>query len=176
MPAAPELVEACDWLSDAGYPTTGWKPLMDQDWYCSSRDQTFTDGHSVGYYGSGDANGPNEVHIRWHEVVASRDTAAREAFLRAADALNRKANGAPLPSVARNVILARGTGSWEQNGRTIWVQTDAPVAGATLPAVTGTTGVLGKWKYLRSHDVMLGLGNGVEGQVWIYKPSGWQAP
>ena len=57
-----------------------------------------------------------------------------------------------------------------------WTVSPAPVAGATLPAVTGTTGVLGKWKYLRSHDVMLGLGNGVEGQVWIYKPSGWQAP
>ena len=44
------------------------------------------------------------------------------------------------------------------------------------PALTGTTGVLGKWKYLRSHDVMMGLGNGFEGQVWVYKPVGWQAP
>jgi hypothetical protein len=52
----------------------------------------------------------------------------------------------------------------------------APVSGASAPALIGTTGVLGKWKYLRSHDVMLGLGNGFEGQVWVYKPVGWQAP
>ena len=57
-----------------------------------------------------------------------------------------------------------------------WTVSPAPVAGTSAPAVTGTTGVLGKWKYLRSHDVMIGLGNGVEGQVWVYKPSGWQAP
>jgi len=52
----------------------------------------------------------------------------------------------------------------------------APVSGASAPALIGTTGVLGKWKYLRSHDVMLGLGNGFEGQVWVYKPVGWQPP
>jgi len=57
-----------------------------------------------------------------------------------------------------------------------WTVVPAPVSGATAPAVIGTTGVLGKWKYLRSHDVMLGLGNGFEGQVWVYKPVGWQAP
>ena len=42
--------------------------------------------------------------------------------------------------------------------------------------MTAGTGVLGKWKYLASHDVMLGLGDGFEGQVWIYKPVGWQPP
>ena len=57
-----------------------------------------------------------------------------------------------------------------------WTVAPAPVSGASVPALTGTTGVLGKWKYLRSHDVMLGLGNGFEGQVWVYKPVGWQAP
>ena len=57
-----------------------------------------------------------------------------------------------------------------------WTVTPAPVSGANFPTLTGTTGVLGKWKYLRSHDVMLGLGNGLEGQVWVYKPVDWQAP
>jgi len=57
-----------------------------------------------------------------------------------------------------------------------WTVAPAPVAGTNVPAVTGTTGVLGKWKYLRSDDVMLGLGRGIEGQVWVYKPNGWQAP
>jgi len=57
-----------------------------------------------------------------------------------------------------------------------WTVVPAPVSGVSAPALTGTTGVLGKWKYLRSHDVMLGLGNGFEGQVWVYKPVGWQPP
>jgi len=57
-----------------------------------------------------------------------------------------------------------------------WTVDAAPVSGTEAPAVTGTTGVLGKWKYLRSHDVMMGLGHGSEGQVWVYKPTGWQVP
>ncbi len=57
-----------------------------------------------------------------------------------------------------------------------WTVAEAPVSGTSSPALTAGTGVLGKWKYLRSHDVMLGLGDGVEGQVWIYKPVGWQPP
>jgi len=57
-----------------------------------------------------------------------------------------------------------------------WTVTEAPVSGTSSPALTAGTGVLGKWKYLASHDVMLGLGDGFEGQVWIYKPVGWQPP
>jgi hypothetical protein len=57
-----------------------------------------------------------------------------------------------------------------------WTLAPATLAGTSAPALSGTTGVLGKWKYVRSHDVMLGLGDGVEGQVWIYKPVGWQPP
>jgi hypothetical protein len=57
-----------------------------------------------------------------------------------------------------------------------WTVAPAPVSGANVPALTSTTGVLGKWKYLRSHDVMVGLGDSHEGQVWVYKPVGWRAP
>jgi Bacterial Ig domain len=57
-----------------------------------------------------------------------------------------------------------------------WTVAAAPVSGAAVPALTSSTGVLGKWKYLASHDVMLGLGHGRDGQVWIYKPVGWQPP
>lgn len=57
-----------------------------------------------------------------------------------------------------------------------WTVAAAPLNGPDAPALTSTTGVLGKWKYLATHDVMLGLGQGSEGQVWIYKPSGWQPP
>jgi hypothetical protein len=57
-----------------------------------------------------------------------------------------------------------------------WTVVPAAVAGASAPALSSTTGVLGKWKYIASYDVMLGLGGGIEGQVWVYKPVGWQPP
>ncbi|HSD53478.1 MAG TPA: Ig-like domain-containing protein [Burkholderiales bacterium] len=57
-----------------------------------------------------------------------------------------------------------------------WTVVPAPVAGASAPALSSTTGVLGKWKYIVSYDVMLGLGGGTIGQVWVYKPVGWQPP
>jgi hypothetical protein len=57
-----------------------------------------------------------------------------------------------------------------------WTVARAPLSGPDAPALTSTAGVLGKWKYLATHDVMVGLGHGSEGQVWIYKPSGWQPP
>jgi Bacterial Ig domain len=55
-----------------------------------------------------------------------------------------------------------------------WTVSAAPVSGPDLPAVRMTTGILGKWKYIPSHDVMMGLGGGTEGQVWVYKPVDWQ--
>ncbi len=57
-----------------------------------------------------------------------------------------------------------------------WTVSPAPVSGWNVPALATGTGVLGKWRYLRSHDVMVGLGDGFEGQVWVYKPIGWQPP
>jgi hypothetical protein len=57
-----------------------------------------------------------------------------------------------------------------------WTAARAPVSGASRPDIQMTTGILGKWKYIRSHDVMMGLGGGNEGQVWVYKPVGWQPP
>jgi hypothetical protein len=50
------------------------------------------------------------------------------------------------------------------------------MTGPDRPAVQLLTGTLGKWKYLGTHDVMMGIGDGDEGQVWVYKPEGWQPP
>jgi hypothetical protein len=75
-----------------------------------------------------------------------------------------------------NVWYLRPPASGPAFAPTGWTVEAAPVSGTSAPAVTGTTGVLGKWKYLASYDVMLGLGHGTEGQVWIYKPVGWQPP
>ena len=57
-----------------------------------------------------------------------------------------------------------------------WTVAPAPVSGTAAPARLASTGVLGKWKYVKSHDVMIGLGDGHEGQVWVYKPTGWRPP
>jgi Ca2+-binding RTX toxin-like protein len=57
-----------------------------------------------------------------------------------------------------------------------WTVTPAAVAGDSVPALQMSTGILGKWKYIRGYDVMMGLGGGYEGQVWVYKPVGWQPP
>lgn len=57
-----------------------------------------------------------------------------------------------------------------------WTIAPAAVSGAVVPALTQSTGVLGKWKYVAGYDVMIGLGDGYEGQVWVYKPVGWQPP
>jgi hypothetical protein len=55
-----------------------------------------------------------------------------------------------------------------------WSVSPAPISGPDAPALRMTTGILGKWKYISSHDVMIGLGDGYEGQVWVYKPVAWQ--
>jgi len=38
------------------------------------------------------------------------------------------------------------------------------------------TGILGKWKYISNLDVFMGLQDPTQGNVWIYKPVGWQDP
>ena len=50
-----------------------------------------------------------------------------------------------------------------------------PDAANDLPNVaTGTTGVLGKWKYAADQDIFLGVNDARNGDVWIYKPDDWQ--
>ena len=36
------------------------------------------------------------------------------------------------------------------------------------------TGILGKWKYIASLDAFMGLQDATHGNIWIYKPVGWQ--
>lgn len=58
-----------------------------------------------------------------------------------------------------------------------WILDRATTAnGVDVPnVITSTsTGILGKWKYIADYDVMMGLGEASEGQVWVYKPIGWQ--
>jgi hypothetical protein len=77
-------------------------------------------------------------------------------------------------------------------GREIWYLTPPEVFGATgwrleRAAVVASggeppyrepsstfPGVLGKWKYARRFDVFLGVFEGDSGNVYAYKPHGWQ--
>ena len=86
--------------------------------------------------------------------------------------------------VRRNFLLWCGAATiWElsppSSGNTTsgWtiVQRSFPPANAP-PGDTGGTGVLGKWRYAPYFDVFVGLENPDDGNVWIYKPIGWQQP
>jgi hypothetical protein len=45
-----------------------------------------------------------------------------------------------------------------------------------VPNGDSGTGILGKWKYIKNLDVFLGLQHSSQGNIWIYKPVGWQRP
>ena len=57
-----------------------------------------------------------------------------------------------------------------------WQLSSLSVSGELLPnrGSGGFTGVLGKWKYIPSYDVFIGVLNGVDGDIWVYKPTQWQ--
>jgi hypothetical protein len=48
----------------------------------------------------------------------------------------------------------------------------APTNAAPV-APTGFTGVLGKWDYVDSHDIFVGINSSTSGDIWAYKPEGW---
>ncbi|RVT88843.1 DNRLRE domain-containing protein [Inhella crocodyli] len=57
-----------------------------------------------------------------------------------------------------------------------WTLTRQPNVGGALPSANVGTGILGKWKYIPNLDAFMALQNSMEGQVWLYKPFGWQPP
>lgn len=74
-------------------------------------------------------------------------------------------------------------------GSTVWKLTPPPTlsssgwaigkasspSGAVPDGAVGA-GILGKWKYARDLDAFVALQDSVAGNVWIYKPIGWQNP
>ena len=62
----------------------------------------------------------------------------------------------------------------EQSTGFTWNLEQAPLTGSSFPSVpSGFRGVLGKWDYVASHDIFLGVSNHLTGDVWAYKPEGW---
>jgi len=58
-----------------------------------------------------------------------------------------------------------------------WTLEKAPTPTQPVPTVpSGWNGVNGKWDYVASHDVFVGVTQAVTGDVWVYKPEGWSPP
>ena len=81
---------------------------------------------------------------------------------------------------------------WNGSGGTVWALTLpadlsaqwtvtklVPSAGSDIPPTVdfeSFRGVLGKWKYIPNLDAYMALENPTEGNIWLYKPIGWQPP
>ena len=72
-----------------------------------------------------------------------------------------------------NVYLLKAPTPIATSGWTI--QKGALIA-ASVPSTSYGTGILGKWKYIPNLDVFIGLQDSSAGNIWIYKPEGWQQP
>lgn len=57
-----------------------------------------------------------------------------------------------------------------------WVVTQQRTPLGAVPNGDVGTGILGKWKYIDNLDVFLGVQDIVQGNIWLYKPAGWQNP
>lgn len=62
-----------------------------------------------------------------------------------------------------------GPSGWLLQKQAVPSLSDAPTSD------TGT-GVLGKWKYIPNLDAFIALQDSTAGNVWVYKPYGWQRP
>ena len=57
-----------------------------------------------------------------------------------------------------------------------WVFHKDSTLGLESPPESVENGVNGKWDYIAELDAFIAVENKVEGNVWIYKPTGWVAP
>lgn len=55
-----------------------------------------------------------------------------------------------------------------------WVMAQLPPSVTDAPTTAVETGVLGKWRYIPGYDVFIALQDSTLGNVWVYKPVGWQ--
>lgn len=57
-----------------------------------------------------------------------------------------------------------------------WIINKQPTPTRAVPTATVGTGILGKWKYIDNLDAFMALEDIVQGNIWVYKPLGWQNP
>lgn len=55
-----------------------------------------------------------------------------------------------------------------------WTIRKAVIPQGAVPDGAVGTGIMGKWKYARDLDAFIALQDSVAGNVWVYKPVGWQ--
>ena len=89
------------------------------------------------------------------------------------------------PVAGQHAVWCGGGSVWmlqspPGNGKSGWTITQVAATGVVVPPEASSdgytfTGVLGKWKYIPGYDVYAALENGINGNVWIYKPFGWTA-
>lgn len=122
------------------------------------------------------ASGNFEVALSFTE--ASGDLMARLN----AGTLDIRNCGFDLDPVRRNYVLwCGGSDVWTLKppvtiGPTGWVLQKQVVPAGSAPSTALGTGILGKWKYISNIDAFMGLQDSTAGNVWIYKPYGWQSP
>ena len=71
------------------------------------------------------------------------------------------------------VWMMKAPSSISRDGWTILRQ---PTPILSTPTTDVGTGVLGKWKYITELDAFMALQDANQGNVWLYKPVGWQNP
>jgi hypothetical protein len=64
----------------------------------------------------------------------------------------------------------------EMVSATGWSVTKQPSPASEVPNGDTGTGILGKWKYIPNLDAFIGLQDPNQGNIWLYKPVGWQYP
>lgn len=59
-----------------------------------------------------------------------------------------------------------------------WILAKQPVPTSITPPIgsEGKNGILGKWKFISNFGAFIALENIDEGNIWLYKPVGWQNP
>ena len=127
------------------------------------------------------AAGPNNQDVR----VTPIDATGEFANLLAANSINLNFCGMDFDPTRRQFALWCGDGRvWmikaptplSPSGWTITKQRTPTLAIPNGNPSTGfllDTGILGKWKYIYNLDAFIGLQDASQGNLWVYKPVGW---
>jgi hypothetical protein len=117
------------------------------------------------------------------EVALSFTETAGELMARLnAGTLDIRNCGFDFDPLRRNYVLwCGGTDVWTlkpplTGGASGWVLQKLVAPAGNAPSTALGTGILGKWKYISNIDAFMGLQDSTAGNVWLYKPYGWQSP
>jgi hypothetical protein len=92
--------------------------------------------------------------------------------------------GIEFDPIRNNFVLWCGDGViWTlkaptDNATTGWTMVRQPAPSSPTPLLGSDIqgGVLGKWRYAPGYDVFVAVATTTDGEVWVYKPVGWEDP